>query len=166
MDGCHGVFHWWTANSSLKYYYGKSSNIRRITEEEPSEARTADQAPLLHRSANPGWTRSHSSMVVLPPWLSGNNQAPEPGVRRRDPPVLESRLRHGHNRKERPETARGKMAAPPTRRLCGTLAANSQARGSRSISISEQRAPGLAAVRIDRCIPVGTISIDASQLAL
>src|SRR6266851_9389486 len=131
MDGCHGVFQWWTANSSLKYYYGKSSNIRRITEEEPSEARTADQAPLLHRSANPGWTRSHSSMVVLPQWRSGNNQAPEAGGC--DPPVLERRLRHGHNRNERPETTRGKMAAPPTRRLCGALAAHSRVWGSPSI---------------------------------
>src|SRR5229473_7777125 len=55
------------------------------------------------------------------------------------------------------------MAAPPTRRLCGALAAKG-ARGSPSISISEQRAPGLAAVRIDRCIPVGTIETDSAHL--
>ncbi len=95
-------------------------------------------------------------MPVLRQWRSGNNQAPEAGVRGRDPPGLERRLRHGHNRYERRETARGKMAAPPTRRLCGALAAHSRLRGSPSISVSEQRAPGLAAVG----------SIDASRLAL
>jgi len=44
---------------------------------------------------------------------SGNNQAPEPGVRGCDPPELEMPLQHGHNRNERRETTRGKMAAPP-----------------------------------------------------
>src|SRR5207302_1365010 len=53
--------------------------------------------------------------------------------------------------------------APPTRRLCGALAAHSRLRGSPSISVSEQRAPGLAAVRIDRCILVGTIETDSAH---
>jgi hypothetical protein len=89
--------------------------------------------------------------ATLPKWQSGNNQAPEAGVRGCDPPRLERRLRHGHNTNERRETTRGKMAAPPSLPSCGPeeKAANSWVRGSRSISFSEQRAPGLAAVRID-----------------
>ena len=52
-----------------------------------------------------------------------NNQAPEAGVRRRDPPRLEAPRRHGHNRNERPETTPGKMAALPALLSCG-LSAN------------------------------------------
>ncbi len=57
--------------------------------------------------------------AMLAKWQSRNNQAPEPGVRGCDPPQLERRLRHGHNRNERRETTRGKMAAPPTLPSCG-----------------------------------------------
>src|SRR6266446_8413698 len=52
-----------------------------------------------------------------------NNQAPEPGGRRRDPPRLEAPRRHGHNRNERPDTTPGKMAALPALLSCG-LSAN------------------------------------------
>jgi hypothetical protein len=115
---------------------------------------------------NAGASSSHqvgpNGKSTRPTRQSGNNQAPEPGWGC-DPPELERRLGHGHNRNERRETTRGKMAAPPTRRLCGALAAYSRVRGSRSISISEQRAPGLAAARIDRCISVGAIGTDSAH---
>src|SRR6266852_6942644 len=42
-------------------------------------------------------------------------------------------------------------------------AANSWVGGSRSISVSKQRAPGLAAVRICRCNSVGTIGTDSAH---
>jgi hypothetical protein len=102
---------------------------------------------------------------MLRQWRSGNNQAPEPGVRRYDPPVLEMPCQYGHNRNERYETECRKMAAPPAQAACGPeeKAANSGVRGSRSISSSEQRAPGLAAVRIGRCNSVGTIETDSAH---
>ncbi len=101
-------------------------------------------------------------------WRSGNNQAPEPGVRRCDPPVLEMPCQHGHNGNERHETECRKMAAPPALPSCGLYlpeekAANSWVGGSRSISVSKQRAPGLAAVRICRCNSVGTIGTDSAH---
>jgi len=82
-------------------------------------------------------------MALLREGRWGNNQAPEAGVRACDPPVLEMPPEHGHNRSDRRETAGGKMAAPLAE------PANSWVRGSRSLSFSEQRTPGLAAVRMD-----------------
>jgi len=82
-------------------------------------------------------------MAMLREGRWGNNQAPEAGVGACDPPVLEMPPEHDHNRSERRETARGKMAAPLA------APANSWGRESRSLSFSERRTPGLAAVRMD-----------------
>jgi hypothetical protein len=108
--------------------------------------------------------------AMLPKWQSGNNQAPEAGVRGRDPPGLEVPLQLGHNRYERRETTRGKMAAPTGSGQAPSTGSgqaawgpDSRVRRSPSISVSEQRAPGLAAVRIDRCISVGTIGTDSAH---
>ncbi len=75
------------------------------------EARARSGYSGPYRVGRPRWF-----MSVLRQRQSGNNQAPEPGVRGCDPPELEVTRRHGHNRSERIETALGKMAL--CRRCC------------------------------------------------
>src|SRR5205807_10322590 len=106
--------------------------------------------------------------------LLWNNQAPETGVRRCDPPGLAAPSRQGHNRSERNQATPRKMAALPAvmpwatsrdrpRRLRGARAANFRVRGSRSISFSAQRA-GIGGIRINRRICPGTIRTDYGQI--
>jgi hypothetical protein len=51
--------------------------------------------------------------AMLPKWQSGNNQAPEPGVRPFAPPLLATPPRNDHNRHERKKVTRRKMATLP-----------------------------------------------------
>src|SRR5436190_17647235 len=94
-------------------------------------------------------------MALLREGWWGNNQAPEPGVRAFGPPVLQGRATRGKMAAEPALPSRGAPAkdGPSDRcryrpRLCAAFAASSWIGGSRSIQFSEQRAPGLAAVRI------------------
>jgi hypothetical protein len=64
--------------------------------------------------------------AMLPKWQSGNNQAPEAGVRPFAPPLLATPPRNDHNRHERQKVTRRKMAALPAL-LAAPALANVQA---------------------------------------
>src|SRR5258708_154912 len=69
-----------------------------------------------------------------------NNQAPEAGVRRRDPPRLVAPRRRGHNIRYRPETTPRKIAALPALLSCGLSANGDPSDGREDVETSPHAA--------------------------
>ena len=81
---------------------------------------------------------------------TGNNQAPKPGVRPFEPPVLATSPRNGHNGNERKERAQATMATLPALLVRGLSAVLALAKGAwrrRSTQTSKRRAPQRALAR-------------------